>query len=681
MRKSILITGNAGLLGSRMADWILENHPEYEVVGIDNLFGGYIENVDPRVIFYRRELSSDSIKDIFDKHEFEYVYHFAAYAAEGLSPFMRMFNDRNNMLSTDNVINECISHDVKRLIYTSSMSVYGWGQFKDKPFDEDDLLAPIDPYAVSKYACEMNIKIAGEQHGLDWCIIRPHNCYSDDTEILTENGWKLFKDLENGEQVLTLNADTMQMEYRVPSEYHKYHVDDYLYNFHTKGIDLMVTGDHNMVTRTSSKNKIQKITAKEIYENPEKYYYYETLKSGYDIIQDKCDDIVIPSVTDSFGRNMENEHQNGGERVVKAEDWFRFLGWYISEGCCYKTPSNYTIVITQQENVHKENCDDIKAVIDRMGFNYYANGNEIKIHSKQLYEFLKKLFPESGAANKHIPREYLMYNKECLMNLYESLMAGDGNSDGSRYSTASKQLADDFSELLLKIGKCGSVQIEKRENENPIYRVYICKSKNPSFGDMYTKKLNCDKVRYEGYVYDITVPNHIIYVRRNGKSCWGSNCYGEKQNIWDKYRNVLGIWMYQILNNKPMLIYGDGEQTRAFSYIGDCLQSFWNAAVFPEASKEIINVGGVKGFSINEAAKILCDITGYGNVEHKEARHEVKHAVPKPDKSIKILGYEQKTSLEEGLKKMWEWAKTQPMRPQYKWENYEITKGIYSYWK
>lgn len=333
MRKSILITGNAGLLGSRMADWILENHPEYEVVGIDNLFGGYVENIDQRVIFYRRELSTDSIKDIFDKHEFEYVYHFAAYAAEGLSPFMRMFNDRNNMLSTDNVINECISHDVKRLIYTSSMSVYGWGERKGEEFDEKDVPAPIDPYAVSKYACEMNIKIAGEQHGLDWCIIRPHNVY------------------------------------------------------------------------------------------------------------------------------------------------------------------------------------------------------------------------------------------------------------------------------------------------------------------------------------------------------------GEKQNIWDKYRNVLGIWMYQILNNKPMLIYGDGEQTRAFSYIEDCLPAFWNAAVFPEASKEIINVGGVKGYSINEAAKLLCDITGYNNVEHKEARHEVKHAVPNPRKSIELLGYEQKTSLEEGLRKMWEWAKEQPNRPQYKWENYEITKGIYSYWK
>lgn len=333
MKKSILITGNAGLLGSRLADWILENHPEYEVVGIDNLFGGYIENVDDKVIFYKRELSIDSIKDIFDRHEFEYVFHFAAYAAEGLSPFMRKFNYSNNVLSTVNIINECISHKVKRLVYTSSMSVYGWGIEQGRIFDENDRPEPIDPYAISKYACEMDIKVAGEQHGLDWCIIRPHNVY------------------------------------------------------------------------------------------------------------------------------------------------------------------------------------------------------------------------------------------------------------------------------------------------------------------------------------------------------------GIKQNIWDKYRNVLGIWMYQILNDKPMLIYGDGEQTRAFSYIDDCLESFWNAAVLDGASKQIINVGGEKAYSINEAALTLCNITGYKNVEHKEARHEVKYAVPSPEKSKIILGYKQSTSLEEGLKKMWEWAQTQPNRKQYKWENYEITDGIYSYWK
>ena len=332
-KEYILITGVAGLLGSRMADWIIENKSDrFTVVGIDNLFGGYIENVHPDVIFYREELATANLKQIFDKYNFKYVFHFAAYAAEGLSPFMRKFNYSNNVLSTVNIVNECIMHNVKRLVYTSSMGVYGH-PIKNKPFDENDICKPIDPYGVSKYACEMDIQIAGEQHELDWCIIRPHNVY------------------------------------------------------------------------------------------------------------------------------------------------------------------------------------------------------------------------------------------------------------------------------------------------------------------------------------------------------------GVKQNIWDKYRNVLGIWMVNILKNEPLCIYGDGKQQRAFTEMSDILVPLWNAATFPSASKQIINLGGINAYTINESAKTLCDITGYDNIEYKEPRHEVKLAVPTYKKSIDILGFEHKTDLREGLENMWEWAKKQPKRPQYKWDNYEITKNIYSYWK
>lgn len=331
--KYILITGVAGLLGSQLADWIIQNKKDYQVIGIDNLFGGYIENINKEVIFYKRELSSDDLSDLFEKYNFEYVYHFAAYAAEGLSPFIRKFNYSNNILSTVNIINNCINYNVKRLIYTSSMSVYGHGDMKYNRFDENDICAPIDPYGISKYACEMDIKVAGEQHDLDWCIIRPHNIY------------------------------------------------------------------------------------------------------------------------------------------------------------------------------------------------------------------------------------------------------------------------------------------------------------------------------------------------------------GEKQNIWDKYRNVIGIWMNKIKNNEPILIYGDGEQTRAFTYIEDDLEPLWNAAILPEASKQIINLGGTIPYTINETCNVLCNITKYNNIKHVEQRHEVKWAVPTYQKSIDILKFKQITDLKTGITKMWEWAKEQSNRPQYKWDNYEIDKKIYSYWK
>jgi len=329
----ILITGVAGLIGSRFADWLIENKPEFEIIGIDDLSGGYKENINPKVIFYQFNLVKDSYKllKIFEDHKPDYVYHFAAYAAEGLSPFIRQYNYDNNLRATAGIINECIKHSIKRLIFTSTLAVYGHGS--GGIFDEVQVPKPIDPYGVAKYACEMDIQIAGEQHGLDWCIIRPHNVY------------------------------------------------------------------------------------------------------------------------------------------------------------------------------------------------------------------------------------------------------------------------------------------------------------------------------------------------------------GIRQNIWDKYRNVLGIWMYQHLNGEPMTIFGDGEQTRAFSFIDDSLKPLWNAAVRPEASKEIINLGGIKEISIKDASKILQEVVGGGEIIHLEGRHEVKHSIPTFQRSIDILDFKHQTDLNEGLTKMWEWAKQQPMRDRFIWSRYELDKGIYSFWK
>lgn len=182
MKQYVLITGVAGLLGSNLARWIQKNHPEYEIVGIDAMIGGLDENIPDFIRFFKKDLAKDNIDKIFERYKPEYVFHFAAYAAEGLSPFIRKFNYENNVVSTAAVVNACIKYGVKRLVYTSSMSVYGHGG-QMPPFTEDMLRCPIDPYGVSKAACEMDIEIAGEQHNLDYCIIRPHNVYGPGQNI------------------------------------------------------------------------------------------------------------------------------------------------------------------------------------------------------------------------------------------------------------------------------------------------------------------------------------------------------------------------------------------------------------------------------------------------------------------------------------------------------------------
>jgi UDP-glucose 4-epimerase len=139
--------------------------------------------------------------------------------------------------------------------------------------------------------------------------------------------------------------------------------------------------------------------------------------------------------------------------------------------------------------------------------------------------------------------------------------------------------------------------------------------------------------------------------------------------------------MYQHLNGESTTIFGSGEQTRAFSFIDDSLEPLWNAAIKPEASKEIINLGGIKEYSINKANEILIDVIGQGDTIHYEERFEVKHSIPTYQKSIDLLGFKHKIDLKEGLTKMWEWAQKQPKRNRFIWPIYELDKGIYSYWK
>ena len=332
---NILITGVAGLVGSNFCEYLFENKNILnidKIFGIDDLSGGYIENLPTRedFIFFKKDLTNkndqNEIENIFKENKITYVFHYSAYAAEGLSPFIRQYNYISNIIPTTFLINMSIKYQIKRIVFTSSMATYGKN---DVPFTEDMLPNPIDPYGIAKYACEMDLRVAYQQHNLEYCIILPHNIY------------------------------------------------------------------------------------------------------------------------------------------------------------------------------------------------------------------------------------------------------------------------------------------------------------------------------------------------------------GKYQNIWDPYRNVLGIWMYKALKGEAFTVYGDGEQTRAFSYIDDILPCLWKAAVSKDCKNERINLGGKTHITLNKASEIVAKITGTNNIIHLEPRHEVKHAWSSFQKSEDLLDYNETTTLEEGLTKMWEWVKTTPYRESNYWDNYELDNKLY----
>jgi UDP-glucose 4-epimerase len=154
----------------------------HEVVVVDDLSGGFLDNVPSGCLFERGNVAdSVFVDDLFERHEFDYVFHLAAYAAEGLSHFIRRFNYTNNVVGSVNLINAAVRRgNVKRFVFTSSIAVYGAAQV---PMAESTIPQPEDPYGVAKYAVELDLRAAREMFGLEYTVFRPHNVYGEHQNI------------------------------------------------------------------------------------------------------------------------------------------------------------------------------------------------------------------------------------------------------------------------------------------------------------------------------------------------------------------------------------------------------------------------------------------------------------------------------------------------------------------
>lgn len=171
--KKILVTGAAGFIGSHVVDELIKMG--HNVIAFDDLSGGFVDNVNEKAEFIEGSfLDLDLINKVFSENNVTHIYHLGAYAAEGLSHFIRNFNYSNNLIGSINLINAAINFKVKNFIFTSSIAVYGKNQL---PYSEETIPNPEDPYGISKYAVELDLKNAHEMFGLNYVIFRPHNVY------------------------------------------------------------------------------------------------------------------------------------------------------------------------------------------------------------------------------------------------------------------------------------------------------------------------------------------------------------------------------------------------------------------------------------------------------------------------------------------------------------------------
>lgn len=204
----VLVTGVAGFMGSHVAEHCLRFG--FEVVGVDDLSGGFTTNI-PAGVDFREGSVTDAglVADLWKNGRFDYVYHLAAYAAEGLSHFIRHFNYDTNLLGSINLINQSILHGVKCFVFTSSIAVYGANQV---PMVEDLTPHPEDPYGVSKYAVELDLECAYRMFGLPYIVFRPHNVYGERQNIADKyrNVIGIFMNQVMQEKPMTIFGDGLQ---------------------------------------------------------------------------------------------------------------------------------------------------------------------------------------------------------------------------------------------------------------------------------------------------------------------------------------------------------------------------------------------------------------------------------------------------------------------------------------
>ncbi len=203
-----LVTGAAGFIGSHVTQHLLRDG--HQVVALDDLSGGFRENVPDGAHWIQASVCDyDFLQTLFGDEHFDYVFHLAAYAAEGLSHFIRRYNYETNLVGSVNLINLSVLHSVKCFVFTSSIAVYGANQL---PMVEGMVPQPEDPYGISKYAVELDLMAARSQFGLNYIVFRPHNVYGEHQNIGDKyrNVIGIFMNQISSGQPLTIFGDGEQ---------------------------------------------------------------------------------------------------------------------------------------------------------------------------------------------------------------------------------------------------------------------------------------------------------------------------------------------------------------------------------------------------------------------------------------------------------------------------------------
>jgi len=634
----ILVTGGAGFVGSHLVDRLME--AGHEVLCLDNFYTGNKRNILKWLDHPYFELLRHDITEPI-RLEVDRIYHLACPASPVHYQSNPVKTVKTNVMGTMNMLG--LAKRVKaRFLLASTSEVYG----------DPDVHPQTEDYRG-------NVNQIGMR-----------SCFSADTEVLTSEGWKYFNALSGEEEIATLNGERA-IEYHKPVEIISQRYRGKVIHFQNHDCDLLVTPNHKMYAKSRRD--------------------WSFLGSGWSLIRADAplqwEAAQMLKVADYLGEEREwfdlsvhlpQQASRVSRNRIKMDDWVEFLGYYIAEGTTYIQDGKGKVFLEAGEK-----SDRMKACIARLPFQDVKIGKQgIGISNQQLYLYLEKL---GKAYQRYIPREVMCLSGRQLRILWAALMQGDGTEmspgfspcvreTSDRYECKSGRLISDVQELLLKLGYAGNIEVQETLSQEKVYQIQVQEgSENLRYGKQAVSE-------YDGFVYCVNVPNHVIFVRRNGKALFCGNCYDEGKRIaetlsFDYHRQnhvdirvvrifntygprmlandgrVVSNFIVQALKGIPLTVYGDGSQTRSFCYVSDLVEGI--IRLMNESHVGPVNIGNPDEYSILELAhKIQAMINPEAEIIFKPLpQDDPRQRQPDITRAKTWLGWEPTIPLAEGLKR------------------------------
>jgi len=371
-------------------------------------------------------------------------------------------------------------------------------------------------------------------------------CYDEETEVLTVEGWKKWRDITDNDIFFTKNNNN-EIEYQKSTKIIKELYQGEMIRVHSSRVDILVTPNHRMYCKLMNRKGFGIYTANEVYGKRAKFQRNSEKFKGELPEFFELEPVISSQIcANKYGSYNEREIICKSCKIP-SHIFAKFLGYWLAEGHLDHSSGSYNAVLSQNDD--SKYYEDIINTVKGMGFPYciYKSGirncKQIKIScGKTLYKFLE---PMNGAKNKHIPDIIKQWDSSLLQLIIDCHLYGDGSftkRGSGEAHTISYRLAGDLQELALKCGYSASIQTYDRTKEPPrMLDEHLISHKNISYVTSYSKKRNTPTVNnhnrqqyskepYNGFVYCATVPNGILYVRRNGKPVWCGNSQEQERH-------------------------------------------------------------------------------------------------------------------------------------------------------